>query len=689
MVFRRTLLVPAMTLALVIAAFPIAGAAQAAGDGGGGGPRAAPAPPWAVGCSWTWTVDQEILFSDVYSGFDVVVNHVSGSMTDTLAELTTYNGTASYRVGSSYGLTLTGNYTAAFLKYPFSWPVNGNGTAYYRIPDLATVREEVHFTADLGALGQATFSSTADASPPAGNFRFPLDNGSSWSVSTTYTTWEKTTGALGEAENTTVTVLEYDASVPRTEEIVVPAGTLTCYNITYAGTSTASGESPKPYKGIALYNGEATNLAQREFSPLSNLTVVFGLSAYSLNHAPSAVSPLPSVSFEEGTTGSLDLSTVFSDPDPGDALTFSASGQSHLSVTFSGRTATFSGEPGWSGTETVIFTATDAKGARAEAAIAVAVTPLSQHGNPPTATCTTHAYTIAQGAVLTLDLSRRFMDPDLSGGDSLTFSVGGLPADFGVSLDARTGRLIVTPPAGFSGPVTFWVRATDSTNLSASETIGLSVLPPNRAPAIRGFSPAGTDLTVPENSSQDFTVDAVDPDGDAVTVNWSLDGAGSGTGPMFTYRPDFGAAGDHRLVATVSDGELSVLRAWNITVAHVNRPPAGVAIISPEDGALVKRGARVNFIGQGSDPDSDPLTFTWKDTDGRVLGVGRNITLSNLTKGNHVITLEVSDGRATGSATALVTVTASSGGSTPGFLAAALMMAMAIAMLAALRRKRR
>jgi hypothetical protein len=665
-----------------------------AGPGNGGHPsadlsRAASVPPWAVGSAWTWTVDQEIVFSEVYAGFHVVVNHVSGSMTDTLAELTTYNGTPSYRVGGAYALTLTGNYTAGIVDYPFAWPVNGNGTAYYRIPDLATVREEVHFTADLGAIGSTTFDSTADASPPAGNFKFPLDAGGSWSVSTSYATWEKTTGALGSTESSNVTALDYDASIAGTVLVAVPAGTLTCYNITYAGTSSTDGGSPRPYNDAALYCEAATNLAEREFTPLANLTVVFGLSAYSLNHAPTVVSPLPAVSFEEGASGSLDLSTVFSDPDAGDALSFSAANYTHLSVTFSGGVARLTAEPGWTGTETVLFVATDRKGAGAESPIAVTVTPLSAHGNPPEATCSTHAYTIAQGAQLALDLSRRFTDPDLAAGDTLTFSVGGLPGNFSVSLDSATGALVIKPPAGFFGSVTFTARATDSTNLSASETIGLSVVPANRPPVIRGSSPADSSLTVPENSSRDFTVDSVDPDGDALTTNWSLDGIGSGAGPLFTYRPAFGAAGAHRLVVSVSDGRLGVLTSWNITVTHVNRPPSGVAITSPQDGALVKRGAKINFIGKGSDPDNDTLTFTWKDANGRFLGSGQDITLSNLTKGNHVITLEVSDGTATVTATALVTVSAPSAGSTPGFAAVALLASVALAMLAACRRTRR
>jgi hypothetical protein len=678
-----------VALLLVLVLCPPASPATGAGAGGEGLPRAAAAPPWAVGSAWTWTIDQEILFSDNYAGSDVVVNHVSGSMADTLAELTSYNGTQSYRVESTYALTLTGNYTAGFVKYPFSWPVNGNGTTYYRIPDLATVRAVIHFSANLGVIGSTTFDSTADASPPAGNFKFPLDAGSGWSISTSYTTWEKTTGALGSTENSNVTALNYDASVAGTEQVAVPAGTLDCWNITYTGTSTTDGGSPQPYHDAALYCEAATNLALRRFSPLSNLTVVFGLSAYSLNHSPSVVHPLPAVSFEQGTAGSLDLSTVFSDPDAGDSLTFTAANYTHVAVALTAGTARLTAETGWTGTEAVLFSATDRKGAAAEAAIPVTVTPVSGNRNPPVATCSTHMYSIAQGARLLLDLSQRFTDPDMPGGDTLTFSVEGLPGNISVTLDSRTGALVIEPPAGFSGMVTFTARATDSTYLSASETIGLLVLPPNRPPVIRESSPLEDSLTIPEDSSQDFTADAVDPDGDELATNWTLDGLRSGTGRGFTYRPGFGTAGAHRLVASASDGLLSVQRAWDITVTHVNRPPAGVAIISPQDGALVKRGARVNFIGEGSDPDSDPLTFTWKDTNGRVLGVGQNITLANLTKGNHVITLEASDGQATENATALVTVTASSGGSTPGFLAAALMISMAVAMLAALRRKRR
>ncbi len=650
--------------------------------------RAAAAPPWAEGSSWTWAVDQQILFSEPYGGFDVVVDHVAGSITDALVELTTYNGTPSYRVEGGYSLTLSGNYSSGPVKVPFSWPVNGNGTTYYRIPDLATVRELMHISADMGAIGSTTFDSTADASPPAENFRFPLDVASSWSVSTSYATWEKTTGALGSTEYGNVTRMEYAADVLRVEHIDVPAGTLACYNITYEGTSSTDGQSPRPYNDSAPYCDAATNLALRRFSPLANLTVVFGLSGYSLNHAPSVVSALPAVSFEEGTTGSLDLSAIFSDPDAGDSLDFAATNYTRLAVTVSGGMARFAAETGWSGTETVVLSATDRKGARALAPIEVTVTPASGDRNPPVATCSTHEYRIAHGLALYLDLSERFMDPDTAGGDTLAFSVEGLPANFTVSLDSRTGSLTITPPADFSGTARFGARATDSTNLSANETIGLTVEAPDRPPVLRGFFPPATGLTVPENSTQDFAVDAVDPEGKPLSTVWSLDGINSGTGQNFTFRPDFGSAGRHNLTATVSDGALSAKQGWDISVTHVNRPPVAVAITSPQDGALVKRGARINFIGEGSDPDGDSLTFTWEDSDGTVLGVGRDITLSNLTKGNHLITLDVSDGAETVNATALVTVSAPAAASTPGFSAAGLLVLLALAMLASGLRRR-
>ncbi|MDX6613904.1 MAG: hypothetical protein QOD75_3090 [Blastocatellia bacterium] len=67
----------------------------------------------------------------------------------------------------------------------------------------------------------------------------------------------------------------------------------------------------------------------------------------------------------------------------------------------------------------------------------------------------------------------------------------------------------------------------------------------------------------------------------------------------------------------------------------------------------------VSLRADASDPDNDTLTYSWSITAGRLRGDGPNVKwdLSGVTPGTYSATVEVSDGRTKGVATATVTVT--------------------------------
>ena len=70
---------------------------------------------------------------------------------------------------------------------------------------------------------------------------------------------------------------------------------------------------------------------------------------------------IPQQSWKQDTVNKIDLSKYFSDPD-GDKLTYTTTETKHITIDFSGNTAYFTPETGWTGEERVRFIANDTKG---------------------------------------------------------------------------------------------------------------------------------------------------------------------------------------------------------------------------------------------------------------------------------------------------------------------------------------
>jgi len=728
-------------------------------------PRAEPAPPWAVGSRWTWVADQDLAFCITLSGATIRITHVKGDMKDTLSNLTASNGTAVYQVDAIYSETLTGTLTVFGFPTPISWPVTGNGTFLFRIPDLALVYQYQHITVDMGALiGQFTADTSTAASPPVDSYRFPLTIGDGWRIGSDLTVWTKTGGAGGAFETTSDDRLDADASVPRMQDATVPAGTFSCYNVTHNGTYTSGTGAPTPQNSSALYSPKATNLLYRNFAPMAGLDVMFSLSSFSLNHAPVVASPVPEVAFPEDIAGTLDLSTVFSDSDAGDRLGIVASNFTNITTSVDNSTgrATFVPPKDWSGTEIMMLRATDQKGASVDAMVNVTVTPVN---DPPVLERPLPAIIMDEDTVNdTLDLSQHFddedfpygesiafsfkdngsiglgispsgivslrpqenwsgvqnitiiatdtagswasgllkvavlntpdspvifpaqgeivmsedtwyvdyinvVDGDLPYGDVLAYSADDIPSGFSIELDQALGTMKIIPPKDHFGRNSMTVVVTDRHGLNCSQKLTIYVREVNDPPAIPGSFPGGDKRTIVENTSTDFSVVAMDVDNAYTDLHftWYLDGKKTATGPNYTYFADFESSGPHNLTAFVDDGLDNIFRTWNLTVSNVNRPPVNLRIVTPGNGSKSKTGERLDFSAECSDPDNDPLTFSWRDTNGKQLGAGRSIELKTLSKGRHVVTVEASDGNATVAASVTVSVSPPLAARTPGF----------------------
>jgi len=131
---------------------------------------------------------------------------------------------------------------------------------------------------------------------------------------------------------------------------------------------------------------------------------------------------------------------------------------------------------------------------------------------------------------------------------------------------------------------------------------------------------AGPDICVNEGATVRLTCEGTDPDGDPVCYSW-CDASGRGhfddstaLHPAYTAPMTGCCAGEEFvLTLTVTDScGLSTTDSMVVRVANVNRPPCADA--GPD--LCVNEGAAVRLTCEGTDPDGDPVRYSWCDTSG-------------------------------------------------------------------------
>jgi len=208
--------------------------------------------------------------------------------------------------------------------------------------------------------------------------------------------------------------------------------------------------------------------------------------------------------------------------------------------------------------------------------------------------------------------------------------------DFAAPLNAVLGRSAGT------GNVTIPLNFTSKT-AGILKVNGLR-LALNFPPVIASFSPEA-DPTMEAGSVQHFELSASDPDGDALMINWSVDGQIAATGPSFDYTAP-GPEGDHTVLASVSDGRIYTIRSWNVSVVFVDRnlPPV-IQARFPTDDMVINETDVLNFSITASDPENQPLRCSWY-VDGEKVSSSDNLTWRTWynSSGMHAVWVTVSDG---------------------------------------------
>jgi hypothetical protein len=185
--------------------------------------------------------------------------------------------------------------------------------------------------------------------------------------------------------------------------------------------------------------------------------------------------------------------------------------------------------------------------------------------------------------------------------------------------------------------------AAGNATTSAGRTVTVYNAPANAAPTMT--QPANQ--TTAEGTAVSLALVASDPNGNPLT--FSATGLPAGltintTSGVISGTPSYTTAGAFSVTATVSDGSLSASRTFSWVVTNTNRQPS----LTQPANQTNPEGTAVTLSLSGSDPDSDPLSFT---ATGLPAGVTINIatgvisgTLTSTSAGNHSVTATVTDG---------------------------------------------
>jgi outer membrane protein OmpA-like peptidoglycan-associated protein len=170
--------------------------------------------------------------------------------------------------------------------------------------------------------------------------------------------------------------------------------------------------------------------------------------------------------------------------------------------------------------------------------------------------------------------------------------------------------------------------------------------PPNQNPvAACAANPAS--VYAGSGDSVAIHVTASDPDNDNLTYSYTATGgAVEGTGPDGRWTSTGLSAGSYTVNAKVDDGRGgSATCSTDVRVEpKPNQPPT---ISCSTDRSPIQPGERTGITSTASDPDNDPLTYSYSATGGQVTGTGPKAEFDStgLQAGSYTVKCSVSDGK--------------------------------------------
>ena len=225
---------------------------------------------------------------------------------------------------------------------------------------------------------------------------------------------------------------------------------------------------------------------------------------------------------------------------------------------------------------------------------------------PPVVTTTSPNPAIPQSVGASTTLNFSVAASDANSGDTLTYAwtVDNQP---NAALPSGSASTTFTP-AGSSalvGTRTIAVTVSDGTE-SVSRSWTVNVIP---TCAIGSATPAATAVRVPAAAITSNTF-AIIPNDATCALAWTVNGVPvSGTDPVRAVLSSSFGSGANTVSVVATNAYSSATRTWNITK---NSPPVCASQVPAAAGSAVGVANPIVLTANGTDVDSDPISFTWR-----------------------------------------------------------------------------
>ena len=274
------------------------------------------------------------------------------------------------------------------------------------------------------------------------------------------------------------------------------------------------------------------------------------------------------------------------------------------------------------GVETVTYQVSDEHGGVSSGTVSITITPTA---DAPVAVADTA--TVAEDTQAQINVLANDSDPD---GDSLTVTAA-TSENATVTINADQ-TLTYLPKENFNGTDTVNYTISDTTGLTASSQLVVTVTPVNDAPvAVNDSDSTHEDTPIELKVLENDT----DIDGDTLTITAAA--ANNGTvvinqGSTLTYTPNQDFIGDDVITYTISDGNGGSAGAQvAMVVATSNDEPIAVAdsATTDEDTPVT-----INVLANDTDIDSPTLTVTEATAENGTVVINEDSTLLYTPKAN-------------------------------------------------------
>ncbi|GMQ49586.1 tandem-95 repeat protein [Vibrio sp. 10N] len=320
-----------------------------------------------------------------------------------------------------------------------------------------------------------------------------------------------------------------------------------------------------------------------------------------INVTVSSVNDEPSITIASTLTTDEDnnqtLSFNFSDVD-GDTVTATEkSAPSHGEIAISGTDIVYTPTANYNGSDSFTITLTDGNGYTVDKTINVTVSSVNDEPS------ITIASTLTTDEDNNQTLSFNFSDVD---GDTVTATEKSAPSHGEIAINGTD--IVYTPTANYNGSDSFTITLTDGSGYTVDKTINVTVSSVNDEPSIT----IASTLTTDEDNNQTLSFNFSDVDGDTVTATEKSapsHGEIAISGTDIVYTPTANYNGSDSFTITLTDGNgYSVDKTINVTVSSVNDEPSITIASTLNTDEDNNQTLSFNF----SDVDGDTVTATEK-----------------------------------------------------------------------------